>query len=140
MSEKTPEIQAAEWLIVGFVKHWYMPMLHAQLGTCGLGHHYEFLPRVPHAWKHAAVRGFVAQEYPKLNAFLLRATPEKQIAAAAQIVKLKCLNDWSDGALTKSERREVMQTRKNYRGAVTSYQESRATAQTHRRSAWKVCK
>jgi len=136
---KSIEVQAAEWLIVGYVKCWTMDMLSDQLYKLGGGVHFDFMPTSKYWYGKCPVRGFVEQNWPKLNAFLCTATPEKQIAAAPQIVKLRPKVDRPAGALTQKERNELAKTKKELRASTTSYNESRKNFIKTKSNNWNVC-
>lgn len=140
--EKSKELQAAEYLVLGFVKCWSMVMLEICIfdKTGMWPKEFQFLPNSRH-WKgKAQVRAFVAQNYPKLNLFLTTATPQQQVAAAKQIVKLKWSGERPLGSLTTKERSELEKTRKELRGATTAYRESRKNFKNHSLHNWNVCK
>ncbi len=135
---KPLDVQAAEWLIFGFNKCWSMEMLSIQLSKLE-GGHFGFMPTNRYWYGQCPVRGFVAQNYPKLNEFLTSATTEKQIKAAGQIVKLSPKVDRPAGGLTSTERNEIARSRKDLRGATTSYRLSRDIFKDHSGTDWNTC-
>lgn len=138
---KPLDIQAAEWLIVGFNKAWTMQMLAIRLWEVGGGIHFDFMPASKRWYGKCPVRGFVAQHYPKLNDFLISAPPEKQIKAAAQIVKLRPKDlEYAQGSLTTKEQRELTASRRDLRVSTTSYRESRKNFIAHKTTNWNTCK
>jgi len=136
---KPLDVQAAEWLIVGFNKSWSMDMLSIRLFELG-GTHFDFMPTSKFWYGKCPVRGFVAQNYPKLNAFLNDAPIEKQLKAASEIIKLRPSVERPDGALNSKERNDIAKTRKELRASTTSYRESRKNFKAHSMHNWNVCK
>ena len=143
MTSDPIDVQGAKWLIFYFKKGWSMYGLRKQLETldADIGK-FPFMPS--DAWwyyrKGCSVRGFVAQNYPKLNDFLTDAPVEKQIKAAEQIVKLRPKVARSQGALTPNERNEIHSTRRKLRQATTSYRLSRDFFKSAQGHAWNECK
>ena len=127
MTSDPIEVQGAKWLIFYFNKGWSMHGLRKQLESLDADMvRFQFMPS--DAWwyyKGTSVRSFVAQNYPKLNDFLIDATIEKQIKAAEQIVKLRPKANRSQGSLTQKERTEIHSTRRKLRQVTTSYRISR---------------
>ena len=138
--EKPLEVQAAEWLIFAFSKQWNMNMLAIRLWEVGGGIHFDFMPKQKQWYGKCPVRGFVEQNYPKLNAFLLSAPVEKQIKAASQIARLRPTKEWPQGALNNSERSDIAKTKKDLRGSTTSYRLSRKIFDSYKKTNWNVCK
>ena len=142
MTSDTIEVQGAKWLIYYFKKGWSMYGLRKQLETLDADiSKFPFMPS--DAWwyyKGSPVRGFVAQNYPKLNAFLIDATVEKQIKAAEQIVKLRPKVNRSQGSLTQKERTEIHLTRRKLWQVTASYRISRDIFKSARGHDWNTCK
>ncbi len=120
---KPLDVQAAGWLIVGFNKCWTMQMLAIRLRELG-GQHFEFMPTTGF-WYGSQVRAFVAQNWPKLHDFLDTASIERQLKAAAQIVRLRPTVERPWGSLTVKERAEVYKDEVAMRRAMTTYNHSR---------------
>ena len=142
MTEKSVELIAAETLVLGFVKSWSFVMLEiAIFDRTGMWlKEFQFLPDSKYWRGKAPVRGYVAQNFPKLNEFLCTATPEKQLKAAQQIVKLKWNGERPSGSMKKEEYSEIAKTRKELRQATTSYNESRKNFKAHSLHNWNTCK
>lgn len=137
---KPLDVQAAEWLIFGFKKSWSMNMLSIRLWEVGGGIHFDFMPTSKYWYGQCPVRGFVEQNYPNLAKFLDTAPVEKQIKAAAQIVKLRPKVDRPSGSVTKDERREIAASKKDLRISTTSYRQSREIFKSHSLHNWNICK
>ena len=143
MTSDPIDVQGAKWLIFYFKKGWSMCGLRKQLETLDADiSKFPFMPS--DAWwyfrKGCSVRGFVAQNYPKLNDFLTDAPVEKQIKAAEQIVKLRPKVARSQGALTPKEREEIRATRIKMMQATTSYRLSREVFKSAQGHEWNTCK
>lgn len=84
VTEKSPELKAAEWLVVGYVKNWSWTMFAITLHDATGMHcrEFSFLPDSKYWAGAVSVRAYVAQNWPKLNNYLDKATPEKAIATA----------------------------------------------------------
>ena len=144
MTEEQQALEAARWLVVAFVRNWKFQMLEARLWELFQRKpaDFQFLPAktgfVP--WSNGSpVRAYVAQNFPKLAAFLDRATPEQQLNVASQIVRLKWNGKGPEGSLTRTERRELNKDRKEFNAAVKSYRLSRAAFKAHKSNQWNVC-
>lgn len=143
MSEKSNELKAAEWLIVGFLKSWTIQMLRinadAAIGVpCS---DFKFYPSDESYWRgRAPVRAYVAQNWPKLADYLDKASPEKRAKAAEQILRLKWNGERPVGSLSRNERDDIAKTKKDLRGQTTSYNQSRTIFKAHALSNWNVCK
>lgn len=143
MTSDPIDVQGAKWLIYYFKKGWSMYGLRKQLETLDADiSKFPFMPE--DAWwyyrKGCSVRGFVAQNYPKLNDFLTDAPVEKQIKAAEQIVKLRPKVARSQGELTPKEREEIRATRIKMMQATTSYRISREVFKSAQCHEWNTCK
>lgn len=142
MTSDPIDVQGAKWLIFYFKKGWSMYWLRKQLEILDADiSKFPFMPS--DAWwyyKGTPVRGFVAQNYPKLNAFLIDAPVEKQLKAAEQIVKLRPKVERSQGSLTPNERNEIHSTRRKLRQATTSYRLSRGFFKSAQGHEWNECK
>ena len=123
MTGKTKELQAAEWLVVGYAKCWTWRMFAITLqdATGGQCKDFDFLPDSLFWRGNVLVRAYVAQNWPKLNAYLDTATPEKAIKAAKEITKLKWNGCNPTGSLTRKERSEVDKARIELGRATTAY-------------------
>lgn len=140
-AEKSNELKAAEWLVVGFVKNWDWWVFDKMIFDA-TGKHvrdFTFLPD-SYCWSgKAQVRAYIAQNWPKLFAFLNAASAEKQIKAAEQIVKLKWNGNRPLGCLSGTERDEMVATKRQLRIATTSQMHSRSTFKKHSAAQWNVC-
>ena len=141
-TEKSNELKAAEWLVVGFVKCWGFKMLDIQImqNTGKHSNEYAFLPDSPYWRGNSPVRAYVAQNFPKLNDFLIKATPQQQIAVAEKICSLKCKGDRPKGALNKSEYAEVYKDKKEAMAETESFKLSRESFKRSSGTDWKTCK
>ena len=141
-TEKSNELKAAEWLVVGFVKCWGFKMLDIRImeETGKHSNEYAFLPDSIYWRGNAPVRGYIAQNFPKLNEFLIKATPQQQIAVAAKICNLKCKGDRPKGALNQSEYAEVRKDKKAAIAETASFRLSRESFTRSNGTGWKTCK
>ncbi len=127
MTAKPIDLQAAEWLVVGYVKSWTWTMFDLTMGTATGKHcsEFQFLPHSNEWSGNVLVRAYIAQNWPKLNEFLSTATPEKALATAKEIVKLKWNGERPLGSITRSERNELEKSKQELRRATTAYNYSR---------------
>lgn len=144
MTEEEQNLEAAQWLVVAYVRHWTMQTLEMRLWERMQKKpgDFQFLPRKEGVCRwvgNSMARAYVAQNFPKLAAYLDRATPEQQVKVAHQIVRLKWNGKAPQGALTASERRELARDRKEARAAGGSYRLSRDVFKSHSPHQWNVC-
>lgn len=131
MSSDDKALEAAKWLIVAFAKCWTWGMFQKALydATGKQTYAFQFLPVDSADGKCWAgkvlVRSYVAQNWPNLFNFLDGHGPEKQLACAGEIVKLRWNGGRPLGSINSIERLEILKTRKDLRVATTSYRQSR---------------
>lgn len=135
-------LEAAKWLVVGYKRSWTMGMLAAIIHDATGQHAQEFGFMPTNQWWYgkAPVRGFVTQNYPKLSAYLDRATGEQLVSVASQIIKLRPKVDRPNGSLTKLERGEIDRGRKKDDAVQDSYRLSRSAFRASKKTAWNVHK
>jgi hypothetical protein len=142
---KCDELVAAEFLIVGFYKVWtfkqYELEVHARVGKWP--REFSFMPHGENArlWGgKCQIRSYVAQNWPKLFAWLNARDTVAGLKAAEQILKLKWNGNQPSGSMNAKEYKEVYKDRKQQHAALESYKLSRDSFKTHGRSAWNVVK
>jgi hypothetical protein len=139
---KSNELIAAEWLVVGHIKCWSMQMLDITIhsATGKYMREFQFLPDSKFWSGKAQVRSYIAQTYPKLNAYLVEATAEKAIKTAEQITKLKWKGERPTGAINVKERKEIDKDKQDLRRHTTSEMLSRKIFKDHGKTNWNQCK
>jgi len=141
MTDQEQSLEAAKWLAVGFIKSWSMYMVRQRLEELGISADQQFFPRQRWGWtKNHPVRAFVSSNYPKLAEFLDRATPEKAILSAAQIVKLECKNDKNDSVISRQDATENEKIKAKYRRTATTSALVTNQRKSHQRGAWNTVK
>lgn len=138
---KTPDVLAAEWLVVGFDRDWNMAMLETQMrASLGYGFSgFAFFPQHPSLWFKRRTQSFVQQNWPKLNDFLHKASAEQKLRAAGQIVKLKWDGRQPVQQLSRAECAELYRDKRRVNAEFSSYMMSRAAFKTQK-SDWGTCK
>lgn len=127
MTNKSPDLQMAEWMVVAYMKCWTWKMfdITAYQATGTHPSTYHFLPDSIYWGGNVTMRSYIAQNWPRLNKVLLDATPVQAIALAKEIVRLKWNGERPAGALDVMERREITKSRKELRVATTTHNLSR---------------
>lgn len=146
----------AKMLIVAWVKDWGMrtllEVLTEQRGDVSdekiidMAKHFPFMPTHIH-W-YISNRGtgintqqFVAQAYPKLSEKLYSLdSNEDRLKCAPYVMKQKVGNLRAASKYSSKDMAEHRRDVKEYRQAVVSYNESRATFKKFHKGAWNVVK
>jgi hypothetical protein len=148
--------EAAKMLIVAWVKDWSMrtlfDVLTDQRGDISdekiakMAQHFPFMPTHIH-W-YISNRGcgvntqqFVAQAYPKLSEKLYSLDRnEDRLKCAPYIMKQKAKDVRAKSKFSSKDMTEHRKDVKQYRQALVSYNESRATFKKFHKGAWNVVK
>jgi hypothetical protein len=146
--ELSPQ-KVAEWLLIGYIKHWTMSDVPAALGVVRTREE-ELLelskacPFMPSSfWQYQRpVRAFVASEWPKLNKWLLdhESNPAKCLACVPEIMKLACSNTTKGGFLSDSDKEDGRVARVALRVTRAGNAARRAQRASNSRGAWNTCK
>jgi len=146
MSDPT---KVAEWLVIGFVKHWRMGQITSALGVdleddaamVEFSNAYPFLPSSK--WQYRApVRAFVASQWPKLGEWLLKheSNPVSCLAVVPKIVGLKCSQTNKSTFIDKKDLADGERTRLAMKITKASNAARRTQRLSSQRGAWNVCK
>lgn len=144
---------AAEYFVVAWCKDWSIGQYLRVVGVLADGvdgaddwrkieaqvtELYPWMPSMARQYANS-VRTFVGAAYPKLSAWLFsRASDIDRLKCAPQIERLKPPSKLAK--VSDKDRVEMKAATKDARQATDSYRLSRASFQTHQRSAWNVCK
>lgn len=141
--------KVAEWLLIGYIKHWPMSDVSAALGIwrtnaeelAALSEACPFMPRS--FWQYQRpVRAFVASEWPKLNQWLLdhEGNPANCLTCVPEIMKLECSNTTKGGFLSDSDKEEGRVAKRALKVTRAGNAARRAQRASTSRSAWNTCK
>lgn len=143
------ELRCAEMLIVGFQKHWRLLDVLWSIGeSCQSEEDFKrihakhpFLP--DNEWLYyRPVRAYVADEWPKLNAFLLRhaGDPEKLLSVSSQVERLKSSCMRGKPIRASADTAEMRKATRDYGRQRLTHKLSMDAQRSNQRSAWNVCK
>ena len=143
------DLRCAEMLIVGFQKHWrLLDMLWAIGESCEseedakrIHAKHAFLPENEWIYRRP-VRAYVADEWPKLNEFLLKHTgnPERMLSAAAQVNRLTSSSMRGAPIRSNADKAEMNKANRGSRRHRLEHQLSMTAQRSNQRGAWNVCK
>ena len=140
---------AAEMLLVGFVKAWRLCDVAAAVGVDSmdadqivrLAASCPFLPSTTYNYKRP-VRACVVSEWPKLADYLMRneGSAAKVLAVVPQLKKLKASNATPVSLLSRDDKNYAAKTRREYKQTATANEAARKQQASTQRGAWNVCK
>ena len=141
--------KAAEWLLIGFIKHWRMAEVAEALGVAvasdealaKLAHQCPFLPSSHWQYKRP-VRAYVASEWPKLGRWLMdhESNPVRCLTVVPQLMRLSWSGTTKSGYLSAADKAQGSAARKDLSATDAGNRARYAQRKSHGRSAWNVCK
>ena len=146
MSDPT---KVAEWLVIGFVKHWRMGQITSALGVdledeaamVEFSNSYPFLPSSKWLYR-GPVRAFVIAQWPKLGEWLLQheSNPVSCLAVVPKIVTLTFNPKRNGTYLSRADRYEGDKARRAMKITNAGNSAKRNQRESNQRGAWNVCK